>query len=519
VAGRDGERSSARSRILVAAGLLLAFVVGLATQLPAANGDRFRVSDRQKYPMIAYNLVVHGAYHADKNYGDRLERGKPIIPYLLRAPGYPFFLAAVFSMSPHFDRVDPQCLVTDQCPGATAVRRDVQRASAVVAALLVSATALVVGTMFGGWPAGAVACVLMLVSVPNDDQGRLAALFLLGHGAFGMLAYRAVGRRRIAFAAASGALLAALILTRAIFQYWLFALLVFGCVQLVMERRRRGDMGALATGTIALAAVLLVLPWMARNHLAGGGFSVSGRRGFVLAIRAEYAQLTWPELVGGFAYYLPLHPRTMNELRKSAMRALEPDVHGYQRFNRFNRDGFYSRAKTNRGVVAARAREDPDWESGRKGRKGRDSALGRAARDVILESWTKHAALSFIFGLRGSVVGIPPFRLTREAYGNPVAEVIRRLTGLAEWAVIFHVPAMIASIAILGVRRDWPRLYFFLPTLFAFAIYAGMTHYFPRYSSPLIPVWSVGLVFAVGELLRVVRRALRRESVESPAIA
>jgi len=230
----------------------------------------------------------------------------------------------------------------------------------------------------------------------------------------------------------------------------------------------------------------------------------------VLAIRAEYAQVTWPELIGGFAYYLPRHPRAMDELRKSAMRALEPDVHGYKRFDRLNRHGFYSRAKGQRGVVAARAREDPEWKSGRSGRKGRDAALVRAARDVILESWTKHAALSFVFGLRGSVVGIPPLNSTRKAYGEPVAGVIRRLTGLAEWAAILLLPAMIASIAILGVRRDGPRLYLFLLTLFSFAIHSGTTHYLPRYSGPLIPIWIIGLVFAVGELLRAIRRALPR---------
>jgi hypothetical protein len=298
-----------------------------------------------------------------------------------------------------------------------------------------------------------------------------------------------------------------------------FALLVFGCVQLVMERRRRRNMGALATGTIILVAVLPVLPWMVRNHSAGGEFSVSGRRGLVMAIRAEYTQITWPELVGGFAYYLPLRPGTVKGLRDSAMRALEPDVHGYQRFDRLNQDGFYRQAKRQRGVVATRAREDPDWKIGRSGRKGRDAALARTAQDVILENWAKHVALSFVFGLRGSFVELPRFNATRKVYGDPVAGVIRRLTGLAEWAAIFHVPAMVASIAILGVRRDWPRLYLFLPVLFSFVIHAGTTHYLPRYSGPLTPVWIVGLVFAGGELIRVVRHRLRRESVESPVIA
>ena len=80
MAGRDGEEASARSRIPIAAGLLLAFVLGLATQLPAANGNRFRVSDRLKYPMIAYNLVAHGAYYAKNDYAGRLERAGRLFP-------------------------------------------------------------------------------------------------------------------------------------------------------------------------------------------------------------------------------------------------------------------------------------------------------------------------------------------------------------------------------------------------------------------------------------------------------
>ncbi|MBW2287708.1 MAG: hypothetical protein JRG80_13175 [Deltaproteobacteria bacterium] len=509
MAGREGGDAFARPRILIAAGLLLAFLLGLAVQLPAANGDRFWVSDRQKYPLIAYNLVEHGAYYAKQDYGRRLERDEPIVPYALRAPGYPFFLAAVFAMSRHFDGVDPQCLITDRCPGATAVRRDVQRASAVVAALLVPATALLVGVAFGGWPAAVAACVLMLFSVPNNDQSRLAALFLLGHAGFGMLAYRAVGRRRFAFAAASGALLAALILTRAIFLYWLFALVVFGCVQLVMQLRTRGEVGVRTTGAITLVAILLVLPWMARNHAVGGRFAIADQRGSLLAIRAEYTEITWPELFGGFAYYLPRAPDAMRTMRRSLMRAVEPDVHGYERFNRNHWDGFYRRAKRQSGVVAARAREDPGWKSGIRGRHGRDVALDHSARDVILENWSKQIALSFVFGLRGSFVYIQQFDLT--TYGSSIAAATRRLNGLAEWAVIFHVPAMIAAIAILATRRDWSRLYFFSPALFSFFIHAGTTHYLPRYSDPLTPIWIVGLVFTGGELIRAVRRA-RSES-------
>lgn len=504
MAGREAGDALARPRILIAAGLLLAFASGLAVQLPAANGDRFWVSDRQKYPLIAYNLVEHGAYHAGQDYGQRLARGDPIVPYVLRAPGYPFFLAAVFALSRHFDGVDPRCLITDRCPGAVAVRRDVQRASAVVAALLAPATALVVAVAFGGWSAATVACVLMLFSVPNNDQSRLAALFLLGHAGLGMLAYREVGRRRLAFAAASGIFLAALILTRAIFQYWLFALVILGCVQLVTQRRTRKQAGAFATAAVVLAAILPVLPWMARNHAVGGRFAVSDQRGSLLAIRAEYSEMTWPELLGGFAYYLPRAPDAMKNFRRIVMRAVEPEVHGYRRFARSNRDGFYRRAKTQKGVVAARARERPEWQRGIRGRHGRDIALDRSARDVILDNWSKHVALSFVFGLRGSVVYLQRFDLA--TYGRPIAAAARLLTGLAEWAAMFHVPAMIAAIAILGSRRDWSRLYFFSPALFSFVVHAGATHYLPRYSDPLVPIWIVGLVFSASELLRSVRR-------------
>jgi len=142
---------------------------------------------------------------------------------------------------------------------------------------------------------------------------------------------------------------------------------------------------------------------------------------------------------------------------------------------------------------------------GKRGRHGRDVALDRAARDVILENWTRHVTLSFVFGLRGSFVYLQEFDLA--SYGGPVAALARFLNGLAEWAVIFHVPAMFASIAVLGLRRDWSRVYFFMPAFFSFAIHAGATHYLPRYSDPLIPIWIVGLVFVGREVFRRVRDA------------
>ena len=181
-------------------------------------------------------------------------------------------------------------------------------------------------------------------------------MLLLGHATLAAHAWR---RPRIATAVVSGLCLGLLVLTRAVFQYWLVGVAVVLAVGMWREVDRRREL-ATACAALVLAAWVVTLPWMVRNAVQAGHFGISGRDGEVLAIRAEYGRMTWAEVRGAFAYYLPDLPLVGSGARDRAMRWLEPEPFGYARFDRANPDGFYRRTKDQRGDVAARAdRIDP----------------------------------------------------------------------------------------------------------------------------------------------------------------
>ena len=80
---------------------------------------------------------------------------------------------------------------------------------------------------------------------------------------------------------------------------------------------------------------------------------MSAGGGLILAIRAEYGLMTWPEVGSAFAYFLPTHV----PFRASAMRRLPA---GPNRYVRFNRDGVAQ--EMTREQIAEGDRRASEWK-------------------------------------------------------------------------------------------------------------------------------------------------------------
>ena len=214
-----------------------------------------------------------------------------------------------------------------------------------------------------------------------------------------------------------------------------------------------------------LGICLLTLPWMVRNAVEVGHFGISGRDGELLAIRAEYGRLTWAEIGGAFAYWLPIqsHLPGHSRLLAAVHDRLEPAGLGFARLDRFNPDSFYVHAKWMTGEVANRAQaHDPAWLSSQS---RCDAQLKQAAGELIRENWLKQAALTLAFAIRG----------TGALYAGVLA--------------ILVVPAAFVVLALAAwKRRDLALTLLMLPALYGFGIHAAATHFIPRYGRPLIPV-------------------------------
>ena len=465
-------------------------------------------SDARQYVRIATNLLRHGAFHSAARLPD-LRGAGPLSPYSRRAPGYPWYLAAAFASVPGTHLPTAECISDPACEAGAPLRRRVQLTTNVIMAATVGGTFLATFALTASWPASITAGLLCLMLLPAGGHELLAALLLLAHAALAVLTWR---QPRVVTGLASGLALGLLLLTKAIFQYWLVALVLLCAVGVCRDRdRRRALLPACAALVIASCAVSL--PWMVRNAVQAGHFGVSGRDGEILAIRAEYGRMTWPEVRGAFAWYL-LRQETSG-VGSFVMRSIEPEEFGYARFDRSNPKGFYSRGKQHTGEVADRADAlKPGWRLTQDQDQALwDAVLKQAATDLMREDWPKHAVLTLAFAARGAIglvsqgCSILPTR-----HAGFVGALSRRACRAAKGIGVLALPALGVLSVVWWRRRDFPAAFLLLPLVFAFGAHAAVTHFITRYSRPLIPLVVVASAVAIHDTWRWRRGFIMRRS-------
>ena len=446
-----------------------------------------------EYATVAYNIVNHGRF-------DRRSPGDgPARTYMNREPGYPAYLAAAFATVPGFSALSPDCLRNDDCAAADAARLRHEQAAAVLAAVLVAATFVAACFATGQWLPAALAGLLCLLFLPLEFSGsRLIALFLLGHS---VLAFAVWRRPRVVTGVLAGIALGLLVLIEAVFQYWLAILPLVCAVGLWRDAERRRS-HLLPVAAMLIAALASSLPWMVRNAVHAGEFSVASGGGEILAIRAEYGRMTWPEVLGAFAYHMPVGGKRD---RAAVRRWLEPEEFSYSRFDRGNPEGFYRRSKNNTGDVAARMGEDR-IATGRT----RDQAKKRAALEMIGEDWIKHVVLTFAFAENGLKIWFNNFTALKDRYGEDTWRIF-------QFRSSYYLPVGVLFISALGFmlvlswrRRDLALFFLLLPVTYSFFFHAALTHFLPRYSRPFVPVLAIAFALAAKEVWAFRGRPSRR---------
>ena len=465
-------------------------VFTLALLWPDTDGARIRASDGDQYERIAFNMVRYSRYHVSPRLTETSDAG----PYSRREPGYPLFLATVFALSPEFPSLTHACISDSRCAAAAPVRRRVQWLTSFIQAVTVAATFLVTYTWTGSWLVSIAAGLFYLVLLPLDTSIVLAAFLLFVHAVLAAETWR---KPRLVTAVISGLALGLLVLTKAVFQYWLVGVALLWITGLWWDGSRRRTLLP-ACLALLLGAGVVTLPWMMRNALQVEHFGISGRSGEVLAIRAEYGRMTWSEVRGAFAFWLPTNNAAV---REAALQWLEPDEFGYRRFDRGNPAGFYRRTKNNTGEVAARAdRLDPGW---RQRSLGRDDVLARASAELLREDWLKQAVLTLAFLERGSFF---PIRLLDHFHGT--ADDARKrllwfpvtLIQSLAWLRYLLLPAVGIMAVVAWRRRRFELGFLLLPVLYVFGIHALTTHFIPRYAYPVVPLLVLVFSIAVHEV-------------------
>jgi 4-amino-4-deoxy-L-arabinose transferase-like glycosyltransferase len=230
---------------------MLAVVLVLAASIRLAfvfRAPLFVVNDSLSYVLPAWELI----------------HGEGFSPLFKRPPLYPLMLANVLWLFGE----DPQAIAT------------VQHALG----LLIVGLTFVLGFMLAGTTGGSVAGVLSALSGPL----LLSEHYLMSETLYALLLIASViafilveKRGSIGLAIVTGALLGLAALTRPIAQM-IVPLLVLWLVW--RYRHRRGHATKIALG-LCLAFAVVIAPWMIRNFLVQGSFTVAGGMGEGLAVR------------------------------------------------------------------------------------------------------------------------------------------------------------------------------------------------------------------------------------------
>lgn len=275
-----------------------------------------------------------------------------------------------------------------------------------------------------------------------------------------------------------GLLLASLALTKAIFYY-----LVFLCCILLFIWWTFQSVGIkntiLRISFLLLGAFILIGTWNLRNYIQFNTFSLAGRAGLNLTLRANYNEISPEEyraLILMYAPWLKWVIKENNNYDRSAMRLKLRD--------------FWSDAKMRRDRVKSElGLKDPEL----------DDFLFKEAKGRILSNLGKHLALVLPLALRGSSpesgYGFNPKNARHETigirkFGIDVSKFFKSAKAVPN---MIYITVFFGTFFYSIIFRKWGMAWFLLPSIYGFAMYSFFTNFQNRFNIPSIPIYDITL--------------------------
>lgn len=454
------------------------------------------VYDGAQYFAMAYNMAKY-------NVSSVSTADTPTVkPDDLREPVTSFLISLGMRAFIDLNRHRLSCFLSPSMPCASLVN-DLTYLNVVLFSAIVLMTYVAAFTITGSTLAALLASFVMASNTVLPSYMRVftsempAALFVLIHAWFLFLAFKR--RPRPLYALGAGIALGVLILTKAVFFYWLLLLVgILPVAILVCRRDLRKQV--LVTGLVALApACAMAGTWIARNYIDFGEAVVAQRGPIVLALRAEYTTISWRQYLGGYLFFTPyVGPELADSVFGSSVRKV---------FDYNQGASAIESPKHKLTVITKMYAANSNPMSG--GAAAFDSLMRRESLLLMAKNWEKQIALIPLMFYRGMFIGgccnilsnhMPPYWLTPRAHW--AATLLKGLHGLQVIISLLFLTPIFLFVAVRALmKKNWPLLLFCSPALFNFAFLATLTHFNPRFSVPVLPLLTV--VFSVFAVLVV----------------
>lgn len=457
-----------------AAPWLLAALLAATFWMAQSHAVHRPVGDTERqFLTLAHTMVTERVFALDRDAAGRPE------PTIVREPGYPAFLALGMAAFGDPAATDAACLEAagPECRDILVMLRLMQSLLVVAtAAVIYAAAARLVGP--GPWALLPVALFLLQGNAIAAAGGSyfsepLAGFLLVAHA---WLLMRLCGARRpMAVGLLAGLLAGALVLTKAIFMFYVAGAFGFAVLGLLVGRVRRHALFRPAAAA-TLVACLMMGAWTVRNIAVVESPLLTQRGNGVLVTRVEHTIMGWNEVWTSFLYYAPFVGQDLAErwLPEENWRLLSRD----------NRAGYNWRVMHGGGEVNARAFAamegvPPPWNQ---------AVRGLTPFVVIAENLPKYAVLTVSFLWRGFGVDVAP-------HWTGIAGLDAALGVLARLLTVLLIPGLLWAFWRGARRRDGAAVLFTLPAVYSIVVHAVLTHNLPRFIEPVVPCALVALVW------------------------
>lgn len=306
--------------------------------------------------------------------------------------------------------------------------------------------------------------------------------------------------QRWQYAVLSGLLLGLLILTKAAFLYIAIVVMTVTISALLIQRKPK--LLIFNHFILIVVTICLVLPWMYRNYVHLDRFEVAGRGPIVLLTRAFKSQMTDEEFKGAFYAYAPASlKKTMRKI--TGFNGRDRELGGrLQRFYRayahdetcrdlFKENcaiAYYYQASIRYNIIMRTYQQLYPNDAKKATLLGEKAAKSYAINLIKNNPWG-HLRTTLVFAWRGAW---PCNRPDGRWYKSDIRIV------QPAWQEIIPFMGLIAmfglAITALVKKQDELIAFTWLGSA-TFLFYSLATHFIPRYSEMMIPIWVLCFVY------------------------
>ena len=291
-----------------------------------------------------------------------------------------------------------------------------------------------------------------------------------------ILLHNVLNRNKIVYFVLLGAVLGCLVLTRAIFFYFVF--IIFLLFIYLFYKRNFTNRKYFIKGLLSFLLVytLIIGSWMIRNFIYFKDTTISLRGGVVMSIRANYNMMNKKEFWGSFLYWMP-----ESTIRNKLFNRFYSNNGDLVRLNRGNPSSYY------RSPDEEWAKLLREYSELKNGPQMAERELRKRAMKKILAHPLRHIATTFPFAWRGHFV--------ERGYQLNVPFSIKIQSNFVVNILYFTSLFFIAFIG--WKKKNWPLFAFCLPALYLFAAHSFLTHSESRFNIPLIPIIVASFLISI----------------------